>query len=303
MDAPVAFFIHNRPETTELVFERIAEVEPPKLYVIADGPRIEAPPDSDRCRAAREITERVEWDCEVRRDYAEKNLGLKRRFVTGLQSIFETSERAIILEDDCVPNRDFFSFCEVMLDRYADDKRVWDVSGTNVLGRWRDERQDYHFSNGGGIWGWATWRRAWQAYDPEMELWTAKHVRDRLRDVIANRSQYTHLRTVWDRTHRGEIKTWDYQWSFARNINSGLSIVPSRNLVSNVGFDVDATNTTEEGPLSAITRHSMSFPIEFLDYVAVDREFDKRCHRLRRSWWERNPILRRLSDGLLRRLR
>lgn len=301
-DVPVAIFIFNRPEPTKRVFRQIAEVEPSILYVVADGPRFGVPTDPDRCRVARSITEQVDWDCEVHREYADENLGLKQRFVTGLKSIFETEQQAIILEDDCIPNQDFFRFCETMLRRYADDERIWDVAGTNYLERWRDNQQDYHFSNQGGIWGWATWRRSWEDYDPEMELWTDTHVRSRLRDVIADGSQYEYLRTVYRRAYRNEIETWDYPWGFARNINSGLSVVPSRNLVSNIGFGSDATNTTEnEGPLSAIPRHPMSFPIEFKEYVAVDREFDDRFHHLRTSWWERVSALRRLTDDILRR--
>ena len=300
-ETPVSLFIFNRPQTTERVFERIAEVEPPRLHVVADGPRASVESDPERCRAAREVTEQVDWDCEVSRTYADENLGLKRRFVTGLESIFSAEKRTIILEDDCVPNRDFFRFCEEMLDRYAEDERVWDVSGTNHLQRWRDEMQDYHFSNQGGIWGWATWRRSWEAYDPDMELWTDDHVRDRFRDVIADDSQYAYLRTVYGRAYHGESDTWAYPWGFARNINSGLSVVPSRNLVSNVGFGGDATNTTEAGPLSDLPRHSLSFPIDFHDYVAIDREYDRRFHRLRTSWWERIPALRRATDELLRR--
>jgi hypothetical protein len=246
------------------------------------------------------VTENIDWDCEVSREYADRNLGLKRRFVTGLRSIFEAEERAVILEDDCVPNQDFFRFCDVMLERYANDERIWDVSGTNHLGRWRDDTQEYHFSNQGGIWGWATWQRAWKAYDPDMELWTDEYVRSRLRDVIADDSLFEYLYTVYDRSYHNEIETWDYPWGFARNINSGLSVVPSRNLVSNVGFDSEATNTTDEGPMSAIPKHSISFPLDAPNCVAVDREFDREFHRLRAEWWERVPLLRRVTDRLLR---
>lgn len=297
---PVCLFVFNRPELTETVFEQVRSVKPSRLYVVADGPRADYPEDVDRCRETRAVTEDVDWDCDVRRAYADKNLGLKRRFATGLEFLFNHENRAIILEDDCVPSTDFFQFCAVMLDQYAEDERVWDISGTNYLEHWRDDEQDYHFSYYGGIWGWATWKRAWEAYDPSMELWSDPEIRSRLRDVIVDDSQYEYLRAVYDRTHRDEIETWDYQWGFARHINSGLSVVPARNLVSNVGFGANATNTVDKGPLANIPRHSLSFPLDIHDYVAVDRTFDRRFHELRTAWWERIPILRRVVDVVTR---
>ncbi|WP_195893022.1 glycosyltransferase family 2 protein [Halopiger djelfimassiliensis] len=301
LNSPVAIFVFNRPETTKKVFEMIRDVEPDTLYVVADGPRADIESDQEKCRRTRAITENVDWNCTVHREYAVENLGLKRRFVTGLETIFSNEDRAIILEDDCVPNHDFFIFCDEMLERYEDDMRVWDISGTNYLGEWKPEQQDYHFSYYGGIWGWATWRRAWMKYDPKMRLWTEEGVQHRLKDVLASKSQYEYLRTVYDRTYQGVIETWDYQWGFARHVNSGLSVVPSRNLVTNVGFGDHATNTTNEGSnMANIPRGKIDFPLDFHDYVAVDRTFDEEFHKLRTSWWERNPVLRRLSDTVLR---
>lgn len=302
VDSPVAIFIFNRPETTEQVFRTIRDVEPNTLYVIADGPRDGVETDDDNCRRTRSVTENVNWDCTVHRDYAERNLGLKDRFVTGLETIFSSEERAIILEDDCIPNQDFFQFCDVMLEEYEDDKRVWDISGTNHLGKWKSEQQDYHFSYYGGIWGWATWRRAWKEYDPDMNLWSEKPVRNRIRDVIASNSQYEYLRTVYERTCSGEIETWDYPWGYSRHLNSGLSVVPSTNLVTNVGFGDDATNTTDESSVMAnLPRHELNFPINFHDYVAVDRAYDSEYHKQRTAWWERIAQLRRVSNFVLRR--
>ncbi|WP_408957712.1 hypothetical protein [Natrinema sp. 74] len=190
-----------------------------------------------------------------------------------------------------------------MLEEYEGDKRIWDISGTNYLGEWQSEQQDYHFSYYGGIWGWATWRQTWEKYDPEMDLWGQETVKRRLQDVLASRSQYEYLRTVYERTYEGEIETWDYQWGFARHINSGLSVVPAQNLVTNVGFGDNATNTTDESSnMANIPRGNIEFPIDSHDYVAVDRKFDREFHKLRTSWWERIAALRYFSDAVLRRI-
>jgi hypothetical protein len=279
------------------VFEQIRAVEPDDLFVVADGPRADHPEDKQRIEETRAIVEDVDWGCDVRRLYADQNLGIGRRIPTGLDAVFDEVDRAIILEDDCVPDRSFFRFCQLMLEVYSDDDRVMDVSGSNHLGTWKPEKQDYHFSTYGGIWGWATWRRAWNLYEAEMEPWGDPEIRDRVRDYIADDRQFEYVRRIYQSTYEGKIETWDYQWGFTRSINWGLSVVPARNLVSNVGFGDGATNTTDtDSPLANISRHSMDFPLDIRDYVGVDRDYDERYYRISNSQWERNPILRSIRD-------
>lgn len=283
LDTPVAFFIFNRPEKTERVFERIAEIQPPEFLIVADGPRPDQPDDQALCEETRAVVdEGVDWDCRVLRNYADENLGIRKRFSTGLEWVFDEVSESIILEDDCVPNQSFFRFCDTMLDRYRGDERVMDVTGQNVVGDWHSDRQDYLFSHFGGVWGWATWRRAWELYDPEMTLWDNPLVRDRLRDVIADRRLYGYLKHIYQRTYEGEIETWDYQWRFARNINSALTVVPAKNLVTNIGFDGAATHTTSiRSPLAGQEPHELKFPVDHPEFVAVDRGYDREFFKLR----------------------
>jgi len=292
VDTPVALFVFNRPDRTRQVMEEIAAVKPRTLLVVADGPREGHPDDETKCQDTRAvIDDNVSWNCTIRRNYADHNLGLFERFVTGLRWLFQDVSEAIILEDDCVPNRDFFRFCETMLEMYRDDERVMDISGSNLLGGWKADRQDYHFSYYGGIWGWATWRRAWELYDPEMSLWTEPEVRQRVRDVIADRRQYRSLEMLYKEAYQKQ-ETWDYPWVFARQINSALSVVPAENLVTNIGFGEEATNTTnKDAKLAKIPQGSLEFPIERNQFVAVDREFDRRYHRMR-PISHRNRLLR-----------
>lgn len=305
LDTPVAFFVFNRPAKTRKVLNQIANVEPPALYIVADGPRDGHPNDSKRVSQVRDIIETgVDWECDLHRNYAGENLGLFERFTTGLRWIFTNEPEAIILEDDCLPNQSFFRFCESMLDEYRNDKRVMDITGSNYLGEWKSERQDYHFSYYGGSWGWATWRRSWEWYDPEMRLWEEPEVRKHLRGVFADRQQTSYLEYVLQKAYQ-EQHTWDYPWGFARLINSAHSVVPARNLVSNIGFGEGATNTKgTDSPWSEIPRSSLNFPIDRREFVAVDREYDKRFHKLR-PLFSRNRCLRfgrETYNGLCERL-
>lgn len=299
LGTPVALFIYNRPSKTERVLDQISTAEPQRLLVVSDGPQSQDASDIKRCERTREVVrDGVDWKCDVAWNTTDTNMGLKHRFVTGLRWIFQREHEAIILEDDCVPNESFFNFCSVILDEYRDDERIMDVSGSNHLGEWKPDSKDYHFSMQGGIWGWATWRRSWELYDPEMKLWRNDEIRQRLRDVIADNDQADYLEYIYDKAYSGEIETWDYPWGFARQINSALSVVPSKNLVTNIGFGEDATNTSAEGgPMSNIPRQELSFPIEHPKCVAVDREFDRRFHQLR-PMSRRYKLFRTIRDLL-----
>jgi hypothetical protein len=278
--APVALFIFNRPEPTRRVFERIRAARPERLLVVADGPRADRPAEADACRAARDIAASVDWPCDVRTNYSDANLGCKRRVASGLDWVFQLCESAIILEDDCVPEPTLFRFFDEMLARYRDDARVMMVSGTNPLGEWKRDRHDYHFSYCGSIWNWASWRRAWRSYDVDMKLWADEDVRQRVRDVFAEPELYEGRVAAYDAVARGKVDTWDMQWSFARIIQSGLSVVPAVNLVRNVGFGPGATHTHKaNAPAADLPTTPMTFPLREPRCVAVDREYDRQFTR------------------------
>jgi hypothetical protein len=276
MKTSVAFIIFNRPDTTKRVFEAIRQAKPPKLLVIADGHRINRPGEAEKCAAARAIIEGVDWECEVLTNYSDVNLGCGKRVSTGIDWVFDQVEEAIILEDDCLPDPTFFEFCEVILDKYRDDERIMMVSGTNYLGTWKSTIQSYHFSYYGGIWGWASWKRAWKHYDYEMKLWADTEVKARSRDVLPSEKQYVDRKKIWEQVSNGMIDTWDYQWHFARLVQSGLSIVPAVNLISNLGFGVDSTNTINKySEFSNLKTQNMKFPLIHPQYMMRDFAADK----------------------------
>lgn len=294
-DTPVAIFVYNRPDKTRQIADRLQEVQPRTLRIVADGPEKGNPKDARAVEKVRGVLEAIPWDCDLERNYAEENLGLKQRFVTGLDWLFGLGhERAIILEDDCLPDPSFFRFCERMLDEYSDDQRVWDIAGTNHLGTWKEKKQDYHFSCYGGIWGWATWKRSWEAYEPDMSGWSLETVREEIRDFIASDEQFEYVQQVYDRAFREANQTWDYPWGYSRHANRALSVVPSRNLVVNIGFGADGTHTKQgTHPLSPPSVHSFEREIAIRDRVERDRAYDAEIHELRKDSLL-NKIVRRL---------
>ena len=149
---PVALFIFNRPDTTKKVFEEIRKAEPDRFFVIADGPRRNVERDIELCKLTREITENVNWDCKVTRDYAVENYRLRKRVSSGLTQMFKSVDEAIILEDDCVPHQSFFPFCQELLERYRDDEKVMMISGNNFFDELRNKDYSYYFSSFNHIW-------------------------------------------------------------------------------------------------------------------------------------------------------
>jgi hypothetical protein len=299
LTTPVAFLIFNRPDTTARVFEAIRQAKPPKLLVVADGPRPDRPDDVENCKAARAIIDGVDWDCEVLKNYSDINLGCGKRPATGITWVFEQVEEAIILEDDCMPNPTFFEFCQAMLAEYRDDKRIMMISGTNFLGEWKSKIQSYHFSFYGGTWGWASWRRAWQYFDYEIKLFTNSEIRE----LLASDELFRSREKIYCKTNQAPdlITWWDYQWCFARLVQSGLSIVPSVNLISNIGFGDNATHTkNKNSAVGNIPLTLMSFPLREPSAVIVDREYD---NQLFNKFLKSNGLSKRIIGKIYNTLR
>jgi len=276
---PVLLLTFNRIETTRRVFEAVRQARPSKLYLASDGPRASRPEDAAKVAAVREfLTSSVDWPCEVRTLFQPSNLGCKDAPIAGISWLFENEEMGIVLEDDCLPHPDFFGFSADCLERFKDEARVYAVSGTNIAGRWREDVSGF-FSMMGGNWGWASWRRAWSRYradiGPELtpENWStiARNLGDRrlyncMRDLIGSHSE----------SMAGDA--WDYQWLFRRLLDGGLTVVPSRNLISNIGFGEDSTHTAnDESPLSRIPTGELavsgSYPRQLVGDLKYDRHY------------------------------
>ena len=275
LTTPVAFLIFNRPDTTARVFEAIRQAKPPQLLVVADGPRPDRADDIEKCKAARAIIEGVDWDCEVLTNYSDLNLGCKNRVSSGLDWVFDTVEQAIILEDDCLPHPSFFRFCQELLDYYRDDKRIMAISGDNFqFGRKRTE-YSYYFSCYNHIWGWASWRRAWQYYDVKMRLWQEIRDGNWLESILGESQSVKYWTKILQTYYDHKIDTWDYPWTFACWIQNGLTILPNVNLVSNIGFREDATHTIgSKSRVANLPVKEMNFPLKHPPFLMRHVEAD-----------------------------
>lgn len=274
LETPIAYIIFNRPRHTSETFAAIRAQRPAMLFIIADGPRSDHPTDADRCLEVREIVEAIDWPCDVHRNYADENHGCKHRVISGLNWVFSQVERAIVLEDDCLPHPDFYGYCDALLECYKDDDRVMVVTGNNFQDGRRRGTASYYFSKYNHVWGWATWRRAWQKNDPSLAFWPEwkesnaweQHTRDKL-----ERRYWT---DIFDRMHRNEIDTWDYPWTASVWYHGGLTATPNVNLVTNIGFGPDGTHTVASEDQDGLPAYPLG-PLTHSEKVEQDRKADR----------------------------
>lgn len=243
LKTPLLFIVFNRPDTTERVFEEIKKQKPKYLYVAADGPRNEQ--EKSLCEQTRAIVNRVDWECEVKTLFRDRNLGCKRAVSSAIDWFFSNVEEGIILEDDCLPSQAFFPYCESLLEKYRHDARIMHISGENPIDTdIKIGNGSYYFAKTAHVWGWAGWKRAWSQYDVEMNSYEAFKRGNKIADVFHRKEEQQYWLKIFDRVTQGKIDTWDYQWMYALYVNNGLSAIPNENLISNIGFGEQATHTT-----------------------------------------------------------
>jgi GT2 family glycosyltransferase len=228
----VLFLVFNRPDTTSKVFEAIRQAKPPRLYVAADGPREDKLGEVERVKEARTIATAVDWPCEVKTLFRDKNLGCKEGVSSAINWFFEQEEQGIILEDDCLPSLSFFKFCEIMLDKYRENKSVWMINGFNPHHPGISS-SEYFMSQNPSVWGWASWRDRWVHYTVDIDYarkepyWSTGL---KLPDYVIS-----YYDKAFSDTASEKIDTWDYQLSFLILKNNGYVIKSFANLVSNIG--------------------------------------------------------------------
>lgn len=247
MNSPILFLVFNRPEKTKRVFDAIKKAKPPKLYIAADGARDYKKEDDEKCQQVRLIVKNIDWECEVKTLFRNKNLGCKMAISSAITWFFESEEEGVILEDDCVPGESFFLFMDEMLKRYRHEDRVACINGSNIMGSIKSKANSYYFTVNPFIWGWGTWRRVWQQYDVDMKDWPNFLNENKIANIFNEKKQQKKWIYYFQQTYDEIIPTWDFQFVFTVFKNKLLCVQPYNNLISNIGFDEEATLTKDKG--------------------------------------------------------
>jgi hypothetical protein len=294
-DIPIIFICYHRLDTTKKVLSRIREIQPTKLYIVSDGPQ-DVYGDKEKVNDVRNyIDTYIDWDCDVHKRYLQKNLGCRLGPTQGISWALENEKYAIILEDDCLPVASFFYYCRALLKRYISDERVMMVSGCNLHAQDKFGDYDAVFSFFSSIWGWATWKRAWDKYDVDIEKWKEYRKGGKLRKLFTT-DAYMNIKESLNVSELKSFNGWDYQWDFTRYINNGLGIVPRNNMITNIGFGVGGVHYTS-GNVSNDTETVCEMPdvIFIPDKVERDQEYD---YRYQKEFYHRLKLKGRIRTNI-----
>ncbi|QNF32320.1 nucleotide-diphospho-sugar transferase [Adhaeribacter swui] len=283
-ETPVLFLIFNRPDTTQLVFNQIKQIRPKYLYVAADGPRETIAGESEKCCEARAIINQIDWDCEIKTLYRDKNLGCGLAVSSALTWFFDQVPEGIILEDDCFPDLSFFRYCQELLIKYRQVDQVKLIGGNNYQKGIVRGKGSYYFSYYPEIWGWASWRRAWANFDFEMNDLEETFRTGGLDHVFQSRGERNYWYWKLLNTKRTEkVNVWDYQFMFSIWKDKGVVISPGVNLVKNIGLDNNPTHHSLYDSRKDLKLHSLAFPLIHPD-LEVDKKADQYTFAHEFSW-------------------
>ncbi|GAB2779448.1 hemolytic protein HlpA [Nocardioides salsibiostraticola] len=283
LETPVVLFAFNRPQLTRDTLAAVRRARPDRLFLIVDGPRAAVPSDQAACAATREELDEIDWPCTVERRYAEENLGCEANVELGLDWVFAQVPEAIVLEDDCLADPTFFDYCVELLDRYRDDPRVWQISGSGLgVPEPLFEGRSYAFTAWASVWGWATWSDRWQQH---REVFTRSHVGPdggRPERVTPAAPQPGLLVTRSGEHHFAEAAVsldtithgWDKHWWLTMMTHGRFAASPAVNLVQNLGWGPDATHGVNSARRDQ-PRTSMGFPLVHPTNVALDVEVER----------------------------
>lgn len=284
LNTAVLFLVFNRPDTTNKVFEKIRQVKPLKLYIAGDGCREGNEDDKEKIKKVREIISNIDWYCEVKTLFRDKNLGCKNAVSQAITWFFKNEEQGIVLEDDCLPSESFFYFCEYALEKFKKNPNIFGVGGTNLIGS--TDNKNYILSLHGTIWGWATWANRWKHYKVDIE--------DDITDLISTNyptclSEKINFEIILNESKKKNLDTWDYQWLVTRIKNNGLTVMPPANLIKNIGFGhKSATHTKNSNKKIEIENNNIDISFEEIR-IKRNLEYDKKL------WKYRTPFLSRVK--------
>ena len=277
-DIPILFIVFNRSDTAFRVFEAIRDIRPKRLYIACDAPRPRVEGEAEKCEQVKNITEKVDWDCELKTLFLEENLGTSLAPYAFIKWFFECEEMGIVLEHDCLPGCDFFLFCREMLLRYKGDERIGIISGDNFNSE-QMTPYSYYFSKNVFIWGWASWRRVIEAYEIGLGKLPFGDFEALINKTFSSFSERVFWKNVYRSLEKKQIHTWDYQLSFSLWQRGMVSIIPEKNLISNIGFGIGAIHTTDaDSPLADRQRENI-FPLEHNPDVVRHCEAERQFFR------------------------
>ena len=236
---PVLILFFNRMDTLSHVLEVLREYKPTRIYLASDGPRSNKEREAEVVNDIRDFALNViNWRCEVKTLFRDKNLGCKKAVHEAIQWFFSQEEQGIVLEDDIVPTINFFYFCEEALEKLQHDKTIGSITGRNELEEWGS--QDIFFASRFNCWGWASWADRILNMDVEYGYRKKGNYAELYINKMWEERCYIDSVLVLLQTH--QVNSWAYAYDLNFKKNNQLQVYPKFNMIKNIGFGDGGTH-------------------------------------------------------------
>lgn len=289
IDVPVLLIFFNRPKCLAKVFEQVKIARPKKLFLYQDGVREKIDGEKELVLKCRDIALDIDWDCEVHTYFQEQNKGCDPSEYIAQKWAFSYVDKCIILEDDDVPAQSFFPFCKELLDLYESDERINMICGMNNMEAWNSP-YSYLFTETGSIWGWATWKRVVDQWEPDYSLLDCEYEKKLLRTYMQQQNASPKERfAVWTHNKNTGVEHYETILGIGQYVNHRLNIVPTKNMIINIG-NCPEGGTHSVSDLSMIPRglrriftmksYELEFPLKHPRYIIDDKAYEKALFRV-----------------------
>lgn len=290
MKVPILLITFNRPDHTKRVLQEVISVTPQTLYVFQDGVREGNDDDIEKCAEVRNVIEDLtkEAKTQLHTYYSEKNLGCGPGPAAAISWFFKKVEMGIIVEDDAVPHPDFFAYCEELLLKYKDDNDVRAIGSMHLEPKTYGDGSYYFSMMNRTFCAWATWRRAWQDFDLYHRGVSRKQFNRYLKDYgcALRMREYWCERLAEVQKDAYHNSSWDQQFWMSIWLHHGKGIMPNVNLCTNIGFDSEATHTTNSDSSAANLPTGSIMPLKHPSETKIQCSADRCFQRLYFEPWE-----------------
>jgi len=271
--SPIVLFVYKRPKHTKKLIHILNKISTNKIYIIADGYKNSL--DKPDVIKTRNLINKIKTK-KIVKIFFNRNVGLRKNAELGLNKVFKFEKKAIILEDDTLPDLSFFNYCDVLLKKYQKNKKISMICGSNfkeVITK--KYKNDYFFSKYPFFWGWATWYDRWNTFDNKMSKWKQYKSSTKFKKKFSKKKEFKHwnerFNFHYNFPHKG---TWDFPFMMKHFFYNKISIVPKINLIKNIGYD-DPTSINPKKTSNLMTS-SLKFPLKHPNNF-ISNEYDFFC--------------------------
>jgi hypothetical protein len=246
MLAPIVFFVYNRPKHTRQVLHALSGnflAKESILYIYADGAKDNANDEQkQRVKETRELIKSERWCKEVTIIESDRNMGLAASIINGVTDVVNQYGKVIVLEDDLITSPYFFTYMNDALTLYEDDEQVISIHG--YVYPVKKKLPDYFFLKGADCWGWATWKRGWDVFNPDGEYLLNEIKRQNLEKEFNFNNSYDYTGMLQDQID-GKVSSWAIRWYASAFLENKYTLYPGKSFVENIGFDGTGTHCGE----------------------------------------------------------